>query len=146
MGKVVGCLVLSFSQGEVGAWWWLGNETAGLRRWRHIRRSYVCAFWVRERGGLDCMVGLVGTDWGCELVFDDCGGGRRQWLYAMVMELETARLRCWHHIWQPYVHGFGLRAGGLNWVVGVKAAGKVVAAVHCGGGWEIRGQGWWVWA
>ena len=84
-----------------------------------------------SKSGMGLIVWLGDSRWGGN------GGGRWQWLYAMVMELKTARLRCWHHIWQPYVHGFGLRVGGLNWVVGVEAVGKVVAAVHCGGGWEI---------
>ena len=99
MGEVVGCLVRSFGQGEVGVRWWLGNETAGSNCWRHVRRSYLRAFWVQEWGGLNCVVGLVGTDWGRELVFNNCGGGRWQWLYAMVVELETARWRCWCHVW-----------------------------------------------
>ena len=75
------------------------------------------------------------------LVFDDCGGRRWEWLCIMVMELEMlvsclATVRLWV---------LGPRAGGLNWVVGVEVVGKVVAAVHCGGGWEVQGQGWWVW-
>ena len=106
MCEVVGCPVHSFGQGEVGARWWLGNETVGSRHWCHIQWSYVCVFWVREQGGLNRMVGLVGMDWGCELVFNDCGGGRWQWLYTMVVELEMARLRCWHHVWRLYIHGF----------------------------------------
>ena len=60
--------------------------------------------------------------------------------------LETLASRRSCHAWWPYVRVFGSRAGGLNRVVGVEAAGKVVAAVRCGGGGEIRGQGWWVWA
>ena len=64
MGEVVGCLVCSFVQGEVGARWWLGNETAGSRCWRHVQWSYVRTFWVQEQGGLDHVVGglkMVGS-------------------------------------------------------------------------------------
>ena len=73
------------------------------------------------------MVGLVGTDWGRELVFDDCGGGRRQWLYAMVVELDTARSR-----WR--VHNISVTPGGYMFMcLGREREGSI--------GW--LGLKWW---
>ena len=43
MGEVVGCLVRSFGQGEVGARWWLGNETADAGTRSFIREGEVWA-------------------------------------------------------------------------------------------------------
>ena len=93
MGEVVGCLVRSFGQGEVGVRWWLGNETAGSNCWCHVRRSYLRAFWVRERGGLNRVVGVEAAREVVAAV--RCGGGERDG-------------RCW----RPFVRSIG---GGLGW-------------------------------
>ena len=85
MGEVVGCLVRLFGQGEVGARWWLGNETARSRRWRHTLRSYVRTFWVRERGGLDRVVGglEVGRErWCSTIVVGGDGSGCAPWSWS----------------------------------------------------------------
>ena len=85
------------------------------------------------------MVGLVGTDWGRELVFDDCGGGRRQWLYTMVVELDTARLRRW-------VHNISVTPGGYMFMcLGREREGSIG---WLGLKWQEGGSGcalwWWV--
>ena len=78
---VVGCLVRLFSQGEVGARWWLGNETAGLRHWCHVQWSYVCTFWVREWGGLNRVVrGLeMGRERWCSMIVVAGDGSGWSW-------------------------------------------------------------------
>ena len=145
MGKVGGRPMGSFDQG--GGREVVGIETAGSRRWRHVRRSYVRGFWVREREG--SIVWLGDSRWGGNggvrrLWWEETGVAVRHGRGARDGGLKTLASRHSCHTWWPYVRVFGSRAGGLNRVIGVKAAGKVVAAVRCGGGGEIRGQGWCV--
>ena len=81
MGKVGGRPMGSFSQG--GGREVVGVGTAGSRRWRHVRWSYVRGFWVRERGGLDCVVGglKMGEVVGCLVrSFGQGEVGARWWL------------------------------------------------------------------
>ena len=83
MGEVVGCLVRSFGQGEVGARWWLGNEmvgqdtgiTSGGRTFVHFG----------SKSGVGSIVWLGDSRWGGN------GGVRRLWWWETAVAGRGAR-------------------------------------------------------